>query len=260
MNIIECHDLGRSYGDTLAVRSISFTMARGAFYGLLGPNGAGKTTLLHMLTTLVAPSHGEARINGADIRRDPDEVRASIGMVFQETALDDRLTARENLAIHAALYGLSRRRAAAGVAASISWAGLDTAADRPVRSLSGGMRRRLELARALMHKPELLILDEPTLGLDTRGRRDLWERIAALRKSGMSVLMTTHSIHEAEACCKIGVMRNGILAAQGTPAEISHRFGGMGLEEAFIRIAGGAGQSPPDLTIAHCGQGRRRAG
>ncbi|WP_181164518.1 ABC transporter ATP-binding protein [Amaricoccus solimangrovi] len=236
MNIIECDDLGRSFGPTVAVRSVSFSMARGAFLGLLGRNGAGKTTLLHMLTTLVAPDHGDARIDGASVRSEPKAVRAAIGMVFQDTALDGQLTARENLTIHAALHGLRRREAAAEIARSIAWADLEEAADRPTRALSGGMRRRLELARALMHRPRLIILDEPTLGLDTQGRRDLWRRIAGLRESGLSVLMTTHNIAEAEACCEIGVIDQGRLVARGSPAELSRRHGGMGLEEAFLRL------------------------
>ena len=223
MTVVECVALGRSYGKLDAVEAVSFSMDDGEFLALLGPNGAGKSTLLHMLITLIAPSRGEARVVGADIRREPERVRAGIGVVFQDPALDDRMTARENLKIHAVLYRLPARRVAEAVDRALSWAKLEPAADRPVRTFSGGMKRRLELARALMHEPRLLVLDEPTIGLDPQGRRDLWERIAELRRGGMSVLMTTHALQEAEACCRVGIIDRGNMVAIGTPAEIGLR-------------------------------------
>ncbi|MEJ1161713.1 ABC transporter ATP-binding protein [Prosthecomicrobium sp. N25] len=240
--IVECLGLGRSYGDRVAVDSIAFSMAEGEFFALLGPNGAGKSTLLNMLTTLVAPSRGEARVAGADIRREADRVRAALGIVFQDSSLDDRLTAAQNLRIHAALHGMGRAGPEA-VAAGLAWAGLEAVADQRVGRLSGGMRRRLELARALMHRPRLLILDEPTLGLDVQARRDLWSRIATLRDRGLSVLMTTHFIQEAEACSRVGVIDGGRLVALGTPLELRARHGGTGLEDVFVTLTG---QKPRD--------------
>ena len=263
MNVIECRELGRTYGQQEAVEAVSFAMEDGEFLALLGPNGAGKSTLLHMLITLIAPSRGEARVVGADIRREPERVRAGIGVVFQDPALDEQMTARENLRIHAVLYRLPRRQVAEAVGRALVWAKLEVAADRPVRTFSGGMKRRLELARALMHEPRLLILDEPTIGLDPQGRRDLWERIQELRRSGMSVLMTTHALQEAEACSRVGIIDRGRLIALGPPAEIGlHALGraDLSLEEAFVALTGralrDAAASPRDSIVSF----RRRGG
>jgi ABC-2 type transport system ATP-binding protein len=241
MSVIECHDLGRSFGETAAVDSVGFTMEEGEFLALLGPNGAGKSTLLAMLSTLIAPSRGEACVVGADIRRAPERVRAAIGMVFQDPALDDRLTARENLRFHAALYRLPRASLGAAIERAIDWAELGAVGDRPVRTFSGGMKRRLELARALMHAPRLLVLDEPTLGLDPQGRRDLWDRITDLRAGGMSVLMSTHAMQEADGCDRVGILDAGRLVAIGTPIELAMRTlgrPGASLEEVFLRLTG----------------------
>ena len=257
--VLETRGLGRSFGGSVAVEGVDLAMAEGEFLGLLGPNGAGKSTLLAMLATLLAPSRGEARVAGADIRREPHLVRARLGMVFQDPALDERLTARENLRIHAALYAMPRRAASEAVERALAWAGLEAAATRPVRGFSGGMKRRLELARALMHRPRLLILDEPTLGLDAQGRRDLWERIETLRREGLSVLMTTHTIAEAEACTRVGVIDRGRLVALGAPLELRARHGGS-LEDAFVKLTGRAVRdaeaTPRDRIVAF----RKRGG
>lgn len=257
--VLETRGLGRSFGETVAVEAFDLAMAEGEFLALLGPNGAGKSTLLAMLATVLAPSRGEARVAGADIRREPHLVRARLGMVFQDPALDERLTARENLRIHAALYAMPRGQVRDAVAGALAWAGLEAAADRPVRGFSGGMKRRLELARALMHGPRLLILDEPTLGLDAQGRRDLWDRIATLRRDGLSVLMTTHAIAEAETCTRVGVIDQGRLVALAPPAELSARHGGS-LEDAFLALTGPAARdaeaSPRDRIVAF----RKRGG
>lgn len=212
--------LGRRYKDVVAVESVSFEVAPGEFFALLGPNGAGKTTTLHMLTTLTVPTSGSARVMGFDVVRQPAEVRRRLGMVFQDPALDDRLTAWENLEIHAVLYGIRRPDRRAAIERSLEWASLAEVGRRRVRSFSGGMKRRLELARALMHGPRVLFLDEPTIGLDPQGRRHLWERIAALREAGMTVLMTTHNLPEAEACDRVGIIDAGRLVAIGSPAEL----------------------------------------
>jgi len=233
--------LSRRYGDLVAVADASFSIARGEFFALLGPNGAGKTTTLHMLTTLVVPTSGSASVMGFDVVQQAHEVRRQLGMVFQDPALDDRLTARENLEIHAVLYGVSRRDKRGAIHRALDWASLVDHGDRRVRSFSGGMKRRLELARALMHSPRVLFLDEPTIGLDPQGRRHLWERIAALRQQGMTVMMTTHNLPEAEACDRVGIMDNGRLVAIGAPQQLMHEYGGKAdadLEDVFIALTG----------------------
>jgi len=173
-----------------------------------------------MLTTLTVPTSGSAQVMGFDVVRQPAEVRRRLGMVFQDPALDDRLTAWENLEIHAVLYGIRGPDRRAAIERSLEWASLAEVGKRRVRSFSGGMKRRLELARALMHGPRVLFLDEPTIGLDPQGRRHLWERIAALREAGMTVLMTTHNLPEAEACDRVGIIDAGRLVAIGSPAEL----------------------------------------
>jgi ABC-2 type transport system ATP-binding protein len=240
---IEAKALGRRYGNVAAVEGVSFAVGQGEFFALLGPNGAGKTTTLHMLTTLLTPSSGRAAVMGYDVVKAAAEVRKRLGMVFQDPALDDRLTARENLEIHAVLYGVPRRERRDAVDGALSWASLADAAARRVRTFSGGMKRRLELARALMHGPDVLFLDEPTLGLDPQGRRNLWERIAALRAEGLTVLMTTHNLPEAEACDRVGIIDGGRLIALGTPRELIalHADPDSGtLEDVFIELTGRA--------------------
>ncbi len=238
---IRATDLVRRFGDTVAVAGVSFEVGRGEFFALLGPNGAGKSTLVHMLTTILAPSSGRAEVMGFDVSRQAHEVRRQQGMVFQDPALDDRLTARENLEIHAVLYGVPRRSRRAAIQGALEWASLEEVGDRRVRSFSGGMKRRLELARALMHAPRVLFLDEPTIGLDPQGRRHLWERIAALRAGGMTVLMTTHNLPEADACDRVGIIDAGRMVAIGTPAELKAQHGGKedaNLEDVFINLTG----------------------
>lgn len=238
---IEATAIGRRYGDVTAADDVSFAVAKGEFFALLGPNGAGKTTVLHMLTTLVEPTTGRAAVMGHDVVREAEEVRRQLGMVFQDPALDERLTARENLDIHAVLYGIPRGERKPAVEHALEWASLADVGERRVRAFSGGMKRRLELARAIMHGPRVLFLDEPTLGLDPQGRRHLWERIAALREGGMTVLMTTHYMPEAEACDRVGIIDRGKLVAIGSPKELIAQHGagsGITLEDVFIRLTG----------------------
>ncbi len=241
MAAIACHELSRSFGEVNAVAGVSFAVQEGEFFAFLGPNGAGKSTTLHMLTTLLRPSGGRAEVMGFDVVRNAREVRACLGMVFQEPALDDRLTAWENLKIHAALYGTPRARSRDEIERALAWASLSDKAKRPVRGFSGGMKRRLELARALMHDPAVVFLDEPTLGLDPQGRRDLWERIDALREGGLSVLMTTHTLEDAERCNRVGIIDHGKLIALGTPAGLKQDVVGhtdCSLEDVFLELTG----------------------
>lgn len=236
---IECQGLGRNFGSFAAVKELSFSVERGEFFALLGPNGAGKSTTLHMLTTMLRPTRGHARVSGFDVQRQAQEVRSVIGMVFQEPALDERLSARENLEIHAALYRIPRVQTKARLEQALEWASLLPEARRLVRTFSGGMKRRLELARALMHEPAILFLDEPTLGLDPQGRRHLWESIAALRGQGLTVFMTTHYLSEAEACDRVGIIDHGDLIALGAPSELKAKEGeGSSLEDVFIALTG----------------------
>ncbi len=238
---IEANSLGRRYGDVVAAESVSFGVAKGEFFALLGPNGAGKTTVMHMLTTLVQPTSGSAAVMGHDVVRDAEKVRRQLGMVFQDPALDERLTAKENLEIHAVLYGIPRAQRAPAVQQALAWASLAEVGKRRVRAFSGGMKRRLELARAIMHGPRVLFLDEPTIGLDPQGRRHLWERIAALREEGMTVLMTTHYMPEAEACDRVGIIDKGKLVDIGAPKDIIAKHpGAKTLEDAFIKLTGRA--------------------
>lgn len=238
---IDARDLVRSFGRVEAVSGVSFSVAQGEFFALLGPNGAGKTTTVQMLTTLLRPSSGSARVFGNDTIERSARVRSALGMVFQEPALDDRLTAGENLEIHGALYRIPRSELRERVGEALDWAALAEVGTRTVRSFSGGMKRRLELARALMHRPRLLFLDEPTLGLDPQGRRHLWERIERLRGQGLTVFMTTHYLQEAEACDRVGIIDGGKLIALGTPTELKEQAGagsGASLEDVFIELTG----------------------
>ncbi len=237
---VEVAALSHRYRDVKALDDLHLLIAPGEFFALLGPNGAGKTTLLNILMTLLQPSEGRVEVMGHDVVQEAAHVRHALGVVFQDPALDDRLTGAENLQIHAVLYGLDRADRAAAIRRALAWAALEDAADRLVRTYSGGMKRRLELARALMHRPRLLLLDEPTLGLDPQGRLNLWERIAGLRDGGMTVLMTTHTLTEAQACDRVGIIDKGRLIAVGRPAELVARHGGPGatLDDVFIALTG----------------------
>ena len=261
-SVIACRDLERRFGDVVAVKGLTLTVEEGEFFALLGPNGAGKSTTLHMLTTVLPPSGGRAAVAGYDVARDPRGVRGAIGMVFQEPALDARLTGRENLDIHAALYAIPRKASRTRVADALSWGSLEEAGDRPVQTYSGGMKRRLELARALMHEPQVLFLDEPTLGLDPQGRHHLWDSIGRLRGRGLTVVMTTHNLAEAEACDRVGVMDEGELRALGTPATLREQAGlesDATLEDVFLSLTGRAlrdeGADPRDRLLAFAKQG-----
>ena len=239
MTAIDIAGVGYAYGTHKAVDALSLTIGEGEFFALLGPNGAGKTTLLNMLMTVKRPQTGHIRIMGHDAVTQTDAVRRALGVVFQDPALDDRLTARENLEIHAVLYSLPRRDRARLVTEALDWAELTAHADKRVRGFSGGMKRRLELSRALMHGPQVLLLDEPTIGLDPQGRRHLWERIATLRARGMTVLMTTHNLAEAEVCDRVGIIEKGRLIATGAPSELTAAHGpDATLEDVFLALTG----------------------
>jgi ABC-2 type transport system ATP-binding protein len=239
--VIVCDGLSFSFGKVEAVKTLSFAVNAGERFALLGPNGAGKTTTMQMLITMLRPSSGSASVLGFDILTQAPAVRSLIGVVFQEPALDDRLSARENLQMHAALYRLPRRGRKEAIAEALEWASLSDAAGRAVRTFSGGMKRRLELARALLHGPKVLFMDEPTQGLDPQGRQHLWERIATLKAEGLTTFMTTHYLQEAETCDRVGIIDHGQLIALGTPAELKRETLGTdsgSLEEVFLKLTG----------------------
>jgi len=241
MVAIRCTGLSRRFGSSVAVAGLDLEVEEGEFFALLGPNGAGKTTTLYMLITLLSPSEGEAYVLGRHVVREAEVVRRSIGIVFQDPVLDERLTAWENLEVHAVLYGLPLKVIRGAILEALAWASLEEVAHRPVRTFSGGMKRRLELARALMHKPRLLFLDEPTLGLDPQGRRQLWEKVQALRREGLTVFLTTHYLLEAEEADRVGILDRGRLVALGSPKELKRRVLGQeegSLEEVFLALTG----------------------
>lgn len=240
---LDCHGLARSYNGKPAVTGLGFAMREGEALALIGPNGAGKTTALGILTTAIRPDAGSATVLGYDIRKEPARIRASLGVLFQDPTLDDCMTPRATLRFHAALHGLSREETRNRVGEALHWAALEEVADAPVGAFSGGMKRRLELVRAMMHRPQLLVLDEPTLGLDPQGRLDLWQRIHALRKTGMAVLMTTHVLTEVEGFDRVAIMDSGRLIALDTPEALKTIHGGSkeaSLEDVFLHLTGRA--------------------
>ena len=216
---------------TVAVDGVTFQVHRGEIFGFLGPNGAGKTTTISILTTLLGPSSGHATIEGIDTQTHPHDVRRKLGLVFQKSTADEELTGRENMLIEAGLYGLPRSAIDTHVTDLLTQMDLATAADRFVKTYSGGMRRRLELAVGMVHRPRLVFLDEPTLGLDPQGRAGFWRYIRSLRDSkGLTVFMTTHYLDEADQLCdRIAVIDHGKIIALGTPKELKDSVGGDSL-------------------------------
>jgi ABC-2 type transport system ATP-binding protein len=237
-------DLAVRFGDVRAVDGITFSVERGEVFGLLGPNGAGKTTTLRVLTTLLAPTAGRAAVAGHDVRRDGLFVRASIGYVPQALSADGALTARENLEFYARVSGVSRRDRPQRIAQAVEQMELAPMLDRLARTLSGGMLRRLEIGTALLNRPPVLFLDEPTVGLDPTARRLVWERLHALRaEAGTTIVVTTHLMEEAERHCdRVAILDRGAIVEEGTPAAICERHGASGLEEVFSLVTGHAAE------------------
>jgi ABC-2 type transport system ATP-binding protein len=233
-------DLVVRFEQVTAVGGVSFAVAPGEVFGLLGPNGAGKTTTIRVLTTLLAPTEGRALVAGHDVRADSLAVRASIGYIPQAISVDGALTAWENLDFYGRVTGVPRRERRERIAEAIETMELQQMLDRLARTLSGGMLRRLEIASALLNRPRVLFLDEPTVGLDPNARAMVWERLRALREqSGTTILVTTHLMEEAERHCdRLGVIDRGRLIEQGEPAELIERHGADSLEDVFRRITG----------------------
>jgi ABC-2 type transport system ATP-binding protein len=256
--------LTRRFGDLVAVDHLDLVVPAGTIFGLLGSNGAGKSTTLKMLTTLLPPSAGSARVAGHDVVAKAREVRRRIGYVPQLLSADAALTARENLELSARLYGIPRSQRERRIVDALEFMDLTGVADTLVRKYSGGMIRRLEIAQALLHGPAVVFLDEPTVGLDPNGRQAVWTRLEELRSRGATtVLLTTHDMEEAEALCdSVALMHMGRLVAQGTPEALQASVGpGASMADVFVRYTGGAVQPGGDYRdVARTRRTARRLG
>ncbi len=233
-------DLVVRFGEIEAVRGVSFAIEAGESFGLLGPNGAGKTTTIRVLTTLLKPTAGRALVGGHDVTSEGLPVRGMLGYIPQAISIDGALTARENLDFYARVTGVPRRARRARIEQAVEVMGLGQFLERLGRTLSGGMLRRLEIATALLNRPEILFLDEPTVGLDPGARRLVWERLEQLREEvGTTLLVTTHQMEEAERQCdRIAIMDLGRLVAQGTPDELCNEYGVQSLDDVFTAATG----------------------
>ncbi len=228
-------DLVKSFGEVQAVRGVGFEVAAGEVFGFLGPNGAGKTTTINMLCTLVKPTSGEASVAGHDVVSERDDVRRNIGLVFQDPTLDGYLTAQQNLRLHAELYGVQSKLVVPRMQQVMEMVGLWERKDSVVSTFSGGMRRRLEIARGLMHSPRVLFLDEPTIGLDPQTRRSIWTYIRELKeREEITIFMTTHYMDEAEWCDRIAIMDHGEIVALDSPETLK---AGVGHDRVTIHTA-----------------------
>ncbi len=237
---LQVSELVVRFGPVEAVGGVSFAVARGEVFGLLGPNGAGKTTTIRVLTTLLPPTSGRAIVAGHDVRSESLAVRASIGYIPQAISVDGALTAYENLDFYGRVTGVPRRERRERIEEAVETMGLEPMLDRLARTLSGGMLRRLEIASALLNRPEVLFLDEPTVGLDPNARTMVWEELLALREqAGTTILVTTHVMEEAERHCdRLGVIDLGRLVEQGQPAQLIEHHGVETLEEVFTAVTG----------------------
>lgn len=241
---IQVDGLTKRFGGRAAVDGVTFSVQCGEVFGLLGPNGAGKTTVMRVISTLTRPDGGRASVLGHDVVREPRDVRRHVGLVFQEPSLDHRMTAYENLHLHGLLYGLKRRELRPRIEEALQFAGLEERAHSLVRTFSGGMRRRLELVRAFLHRPPVLILDEPTIGLDPQSRRAIWDYVFQLRtRDGVTVFLTTHYMDEAERCDRVAIIDNGRLVALGAPYELKslvrqEKAMPVTLEDVFVHLTG----------------------
>lgn len=238
--IIEVNDLTKIFNDFTAVDNINFKIKKGGIFAFLGPNGAGKTTTIKMLTTLLRPTSGNILINGYDPEKDQDSVRRSFGIVFQDPSIDDELTAHENMMFHAGLFGIRKKEAEEKIEKLLKYFELWDRKDTLLKKFSGGMKRRLEIARGLIHEPQILFLDEPTLGLDPQTRAKLWDHIITLNKEKqMTVFLTTHYIEEAEKMAdQVVIIDHGKILISGNIKEIKEKTGAPTLEEAFLKMTG----------------------
>ncbi|HHW29951.1 MAG TPA: ATP-binding cassette domain-containing protein [Syntrophomonadaceae bacterium] len=224
--MLEVRNIVKRYGSVTAVDGVSFSVNSGEIFGLLGPNGAGKTTTIRMLTTLTKPTAGELFVDGYSVVNEQVEVKRRIGVVPQQNNFEQELTGRENLLLHALLHKMPKKIRDARIAELLAYVGLEDRADERVRNYSGGMARRLIIARALLHGPSILFLDEPTVGLDPQTRRKIWDLILLMNRSGVTVLLTTHYIEEAESLChRVGIIDYGKLIALDSPKKLKQNIG-----------------------------------
>ncbi|OGZ63234.1 MAG: multidrug ABC transporter ATP-binding protein [Candidatus Staskawiczbacteria bacterium RIFCSPHIGHO2_02_FULL_34_10] len=239
-NIIEIKNLTKKYGNFTAVDDISLNVKKGEVFAFLGPNGAGKTTTIKMLTTLLKPTSGEVFLGGHNVTENPHETRKSFGIVFQDPSLDNELTAYENMQFHAILYGLKKEIYQERIIKLFSLVELYDRKDSFVKNFSGGMKRRLEIARGLLHNPKVLFLDEPTIGLDPQTRNHIWEYINNLNKQeNVTIFFTTHHMEEVERIAKmVAIIDHGKIIIRGTIEEILKKAGAKKLEDAFISLTG----------------------
>jgi ABC-2 type transport system ATP-binding protein len=240
VDAIRVESLTKTFKDVTAVDGVSFSVPEGELFGLLGPNGAGKTTTINILSTLLRPTSGRAEVAGHDVTASRDEVRKAIGVVFQEPALDGKLTGRENLEFHAMMYGLGKEERRRRIEEVLGLVELTDRAATLVEKYSGGMKRRLEISRGLIHRPRVLFLDEPTLGLDAQTRRHIWEYIQRLsRDHGVTIVLTTHYMEEADILCqRIAIMDHGRFVALDSPARLKDILGG---DVVSLEVEGAAG-------------------
>lgn len=238
--VIRASHLTKKFKDFVAVNDISFSVQQAEIFAFLGPNGAGKSTTIKMLTTLLRPTSGEVEIAGHNVLTEQDAARASFGIVFQDPSLDDELTAYENMELHAVLYHVPRKEMKQRIAELLVLVELEQRQNSQVKTFSGGMKRRLEIARGLLHHPHVLFLDEPTLGLDTQTRNLLWDYVKKLNMSeNMTIFLTTHYLEEAEMVAdRIAIIDHGKIIASGTTAELLKQTKTKSLEQAYLSLTG----------------------
>lgn len=239
-NIIVAKHLTKKYKETTAVDDISFEVPEGSLFAFLGPNGAGKSTTIKMLTTLLTPTSGELTLNGYNVAKEQIQVRRSFGIVFQDPSLDDELTAYENMQLHGVMYGLSKKQYQVRIKELLELVELYDRRNHKVKTYSGGMKRRLEIARGLLHHPKVLFLDEPTLGLDTQTRNLLWDYVKKLnKKENMTIFFSTHYLEEAEQVADlIAIIDHGKIVARGTSKELEKLTSTHSLEDAYLELTG----------------------
>jgi ABC-2 type transport system ATP-binding protein len=239
-SIILAENLVKQFGDFTAVDGISFDVKKGEIFAFLGPNGAGKSTTIKMLTTMIRPTSGTLKLAGHDVAHERDSARKAFGIVFQDPSLDEELTAYENMELHAILYGVKKAKQGPRIQELLELVELWDRKDSMIKTFSGGMRRRLEIARGLIHEPKVLFLDEPTLGLDTQTRNTMWTYVKKLsHEKGMTIFFTTHYLDEAEEVAEtIALIDHGQIVARGTTAELTKQTNTKTLEEAYLKMTG----------------------
>jgi ABC-2 type transport system ATP-binding protein len=239
-NVIEAKNVVKKFGEITAVNSISFEVKKGEIFAFLGPNGAGKSTTIKMLTTMLRPTSGELKLAGHDVTKERDSARKAFGIVFQDPSLDEELSAYENMELHAVLYGIPAAVRDARIKELLDLVELWGRKDSMIKTFSGGMRRRLEIARGLLHEPRILFLDEPTLGLDTQTRNLLWAYVKRLSdEKGMTIFFTTHYLDEAEEVAeRIAIIDHGQIVATGTTKELTNQTNTKTLEQAYLKLTG----------------------